>query len=92
VHWTSDHARLARAGVLDELQAYRIKPEIALAEIDRVHRYQLRYRRIYRPVASMRLQPSRPKPFNTVAALLSPLSCQSSQAMTALLQRRSGPG
>ena len=34
--WTSDAARLDRAGVPEELRPYRTKPEIALAEIDRV--------------------------------------------------------
>jgi SRSO17 transposase len=35
-NWTSDPARLERAGVPDDHRAYRTKPEIALAEIDRV--------------------------------------------------------
>lgn len=34
--WTSDAARLDRANVPVEARAYRTKPEIALAEIDRV--------------------------------------------------------
>src|SRR3974377_1768061 len=34
--WTSDRARLKRAGVPREYRATRTKPEIALAEIDRV--------------------------------------------------------
>ena len=34
--WTSDVARLDRAGVPEELRPYRTKPEIALTEIDRV--------------------------------------------------------
>lgn len=34
--WTSDAARLERAGVPVDHRAYRTKPEIALAEIDRV--------------------------------------------------------
>jgi SRSO17 transposase len=34
--WTGDAARLDRAGVPKELRPYRTKPEIALAEIDRV--------------------------------------------------------
>lgn len=34
--WTSDTARLERVGVPAECRAYRTKPEIALAEIDRV--------------------------------------------------------
>lgn len=34
--WTSDAARLDRAEVPEELRPYRTKPEIALAEIDRV--------------------------------------------------------
>jgi SRSO17 transposase len=33
--WTSDPARLKRAGVPQDLGTYRTKPEIALAEIDR---------------------------------------------------------
>lgn len=34
--WTSDTARLDRAGVPEDRRVYRSKPEIALAEIDRV--------------------------------------------------------
>jgi len=34
--WTSEAAKLDRAGVPDDHRAYRTKPEIALAEIDRV--------------------------------------------------------
>uniref|UniRef100_UPI0035B262B4 IS701 family transposase n=1 Tax=Novosphingobium sp. TaxID=1874826 RepID=UPI0035B262B4 len=34
--WTSDAARMDRAKVPEEARAYRTKPEIALAEIDRV--------------------------------------------------------
>ena len=34
--WTSDPERLDRAGVPEERRAFRTKPEIALAEIDRV--------------------------------------------------------
>lgn len=34
--WTSDPARLSRAGVPENQRIYRTKPEIALAEIDRV--------------------------------------------------------
>ncbi len=34
--WTSDPARLSRAGVPEDHKVYRTKPEIALAEIDRV--------------------------------------------------------
>jgi SRSO17 transposase len=34
--WASDPARLSRAGVPDDFGGYRTKPEIALAEIDRV--------------------------------------------------------
>ena len=34
--WMSDPVRLSRAGVPEDLAAYRTKPEIALAEIDRV--------------------------------------------------------
>ena len=34
--WTSDAARLVRAGVPENHRIYRTKPEIALAEIDRV--------------------------------------------------------
>lgn len=41
--WTNDPARLARAGVPDEHRAYRTKPEIALAEIDRVRAAGVRF-------------------------------------------------
>jgi SRSO17 transposase len=41
--WTSDAARLARAGVPEELRAYRTKPEIALTEIDRVRAAGVRF-------------------------------------------------
>jgi SRSO17 transposase len=41
--WTSNPARLARAGVPDGCRAYRTKPEIALAEIDRVCAAGLRF-------------------------------------------------
>ena len=41
--WTSDAARLDRAGVPEELRAYRTKPEIALAEIDRVRAAGVRF-------------------------------------------------
>jgi SRSO17 transposase len=41
--WTSDPARLERAGVPDGLRAYRTKPEIALAEIDRVRAAGVRF-------------------------------------------------
>jgi SRSO17 transposase len=34
--WTSDRARLRRAGVPAEYRTARTKPEMALAEIDRV--------------------------------------------------------
>uniref|UniRef100_UPI0035C837AE IS701 family transposase n=1 Tax=Sphingobium yanoikuyae TaxID=13690 RepID=UPI0035C837AE len=34
--WTSDTARLERAGVPKDFQAYRTKPDIAIKEIDRV--------------------------------------------------------
>jgi SRSO17 transposase len=34
--WTSDAARLQRAGLPEELRPYRTKPEITLTEIDRV--------------------------------------------------------
>jgi SRSO17 transposase len=34
--WTKDHERLIRAGVPQDHRAFRTKPEIALAEIDRV--------------------------------------------------------
>jgi SRSO17 transposase len=33
--WTSDTARMARAGVPEPLQSYRTKPEIAIEQIDR---------------------------------------------------------
>src|SRR5664280_2590093 len=42
-NWTSDPARLARAGVPAEHQAARTKPEIALAEIDRMMAAGLRF-------------------------------------------------
>jgi SRSO17 transposase len=41
--WTSDPARLARANVPDDHRAYRTKPEIALAEIDRLRRAGVRF-------------------------------------------------
>ena len=41
--WTSNSARLARAGVPDGHRAYRTKPEIALAEIDRVRAAGVRF-------------------------------------------------
>ena len=41
--WTSDPARLARAGVPDGHRGYRTKPEIALAEIDRARTAGLRF-------------------------------------------------
>jgi len=41
--WTSDPARLDRAGVPDDRQVYRTKPEIALAEIDRVRAAGVRF-------------------------------------------------
>ena len=41
--WTSDPERLARVGVPDERRAYRTKPEIALAEIDRVRAAGVRF-------------------------------------------------
>lgn len=41
--WTSDPARLDRAGVPDERRAYRTKPEIALAEIDRIRAAGVRF-------------------------------------------------
>jgi SRSO17 transposase len=41
--WTSDTRRLRRAGVPEDAQAYRTKPEIALAEIDRVRAVGLRF-------------------------------------------------
>lgn len=41
--WTSDPARLARAGVPDDHAGYRSKPEIALAEIDRARTAGLRF-------------------------------------------------
>jgi len=42
-NWTSDPARLDRAGVPDDHRAYRSKPEIALAEIDRVRAAGVRF-------------------------------------------------
>ena len=41
--WTSDPERLARAGVPDAYAPYRTKPEIALAEIDRVRAADVRF-------------------------------------------------
>ncbi|AYG61434.1 IS701 family transposase [Rhizobium jaguaris] len=41
--WTSNPARLDRAGVPDDHRAYRTKPEIALAEIDRVRTAGVRF-------------------------------------------------
>src|SRR6516164_5291421 len=41
--WTSDPGRLARAGVPNGHRAYRTKPEIALAEIDRVRAAGIRF-------------------------------------------------
>jgi SRSO17 transposase len=41
--WTSDATRLERAGVPDDCRAYRTKPEIALAEIDRVRAGDVRF-------------------------------------------------
>lgn len=41
--WTSDPARLDHAGVPDDHRAYRTKPEIALAEIDRVRAAGVRF-------------------------------------------------
>lgn len=35
-NWTGDHSRLAQAGVPQDCWDYRTKPEIALAEIDRL--------------------------------------------------------
>jgi len=41
--WTSDAARLERAGVPAECRTYRTKPEIALAEINRVRAAGVRF-------------------------------------------------
>jgi SRSO17 transposase len=41
--WTSDPARIARAGVPDRQRAYTTKPEIALAEIDRMRAAGVRF-------------------------------------------------
>jgi SRSO17 transposase len=41
--WTSDLARLSRAGVPEDHRVYRTKPEIALAEIDRVRAAGVRF-------------------------------------------------
>jgi SRSO17 transposase len=41
--WTSDPARLDRAGVPDEHRVHKTKPEIALAEIDRVRAAGVRF-------------------------------------------------
>ena len=42
-NWTSDAARMDRAKVPEEARAYRTKPEIALAEIDRVRSVGARF-------------------------------------------------
>lgn len=42
-NWTSDPARMDRAKVPDDARAYRTKPEIALAEIDRVRESGVRF-------------------------------------------------
>ena len=41
--WTSDRGRLKRAGVPVEYQTARTKPEIALAEIDRMMSVGVRF-------------------------------------------------
>jgi SRSO17 transposase len=41
--WTNDAARLARAGVPQDRRDYRTKPEIALAEIDRIRAAGVRF-------------------------------------------------
>ena len=41
--WTSDPARLDRAGIPDDCRDYRSKPETALAEIDRVRAAGVRF-------------------------------------------------
>lgn len=41
--WTSDAARLDGAGMPEDLRAYRAKPEIALAEIDRIRAAGVRW-------------------------------------------------
>lgn len=41
--WTDDASRLERAGVPTDCRAYRTKPEIALAEIDRVRAAGVRF-------------------------------------------------
>lgn len=41
--WTSDVARLERAGVPEDLRSYMTKPEIALAEIDKVRAAGVRF-------------------------------------------------
>jgi len=41
--WTSDVARMERAGVPEDLRQYRTKPEIALAEVDRVRAAGVRF-------------------------------------------------
>src|ERR1700687_2281087 len=48
--WTSDRARLARAGVPVEYRTARTKPEIALAEIDRVMAAGVRFGCVLRHV------------------------------------------
>lgn len=42
-NWTDDPERMTRAGVPDDRQAARTKPEIAIAEIDRVREGGLRF-------------------------------------------------
>ena len=41
--WTSDEARLARAGVPEHRRTYRTKPEIAIEEIDRLRAAGVRF-------------------------------------------------
>ena len=41
--WTSDPARLEKAGVPDEHRGFRTKPEIALAELDRIRDAGVRF-------------------------------------------------
>lgn len=42
-NWTGDHSRLAQAGVPQDCWDYRTKPEIALAEIDRLRAAGVRF-------------------------------------------------
>jgi SRSO17 transposase len=58
--WTSDPARLDRAGVPDDHRSYKTKPEIALAEIDRVRSTGVRKREGEKRIPGPPPQPSLP--------------------------------